>query len=68
MLKQEWDQASGAAHILLVRLTQGGDQRGFLNGYPIGIGNSRARKNYEKRCPISERQTHSDERDECSGV
>ena len=48
-LEQEWDEALGAAHVRLERLAQGRNQRGFLNGYAVCIGNSHAGRNYEER-------------------
>src|SRR5579859_3600648 len=67
-LEQKWDQASGAAHMFLVGLAKDRDQRGFLNGYAVCIGNSHANNNCKKRYPISKRQAQPDESDESSGV
>ena len=50
-LEQEWDEALGAAHVLLIGLAQGRNQRGFLNGYAVCIGDSHAGKNCEKSLP-----------------
>jgi hypothetical protein len=67
-LVQERDEASGPAHIFLVRLAQSRDECGFLNGYAVCIGSTHAGKKGKKPCPVSERQTQSDERDESAGV
>jgi hypothetical protein len=67
-LEQKWNEASSAAHVLRVRLAQGRDERGFLNGYAVCIGSSHAGKKRDKPCPVPERQTQSDESDESAGV
>jgi len=67
-LEQKWHEASCAAHILRVRLAQGRDERGFLNGYAVCIGSSHAGKKRDKSCPVPERQTKSEESDESAGV
>jgi len=67
-LVQERDEASGPAHIFFVGLAQSRDERGFLNGYAVCVGSPHADKKGEKPCPVSERQTQSDECDKSAHV
>jgi len=67
-LVQERDEASGPAHIFFVGLAQSRDERGFLNGYSVCVGSPHADKKGEKSCPVSERQTQSDECDKSAHV
>jgi hypothetical protein len=67
-LEQEGDEALGAAHVLPIRLAEGGDKRGFLNGDAVGVGNAHAGEDGEKAGPISEGETESDQGNESPGV
>ena len=67
-LEQEWHETPRPIYILLIGLSEGRGEHGFLEWYAIRIGQPQAQETCSKSRPISESQTKSEKSQESATI